>query len=303
MPPTRQICIVLVLAAAVVAPGAASAQDAAIEGLVTDTTGLILPGVTVEARRATAGDQMQTAVTDGAGRFTMSALQPGTYDVTFTLPGFAPVVRDRVEISAGAPVTLDIEMSVGLEERVVVLGSRAQPRSVTDSTVPIDVISSEDVVRQGYTDIGDQLRTLVPSYNVNPQPVGDAGRLIRPATLRGLAPDHTLVLVNGKRRHRGAVITWIGNGVADGAQGPDIASIPAIALRQIEVLRDGAAAQYGSDAIAGVLNFLLKDDRSGGSVELHTGGYGAGDGGTYTVAGNAGLPLGRTQYYEQAEVA
>ena len=296
MPPTRQICIVLVFAAAVVAPGAASAQDAAIEGLVTDTTGLILPGVTVEARRATAGGQMQTAVTDGAGRFTMSALQPGTYDVTFTLPGFAPVVRDRVEISAGAPVTLDIEMSVRLEERVVVLGSRAQPRSVTDSTVPIDVISSEDVVRQGYTDVGDQLRTLVPSYNVNPQPVGDAGRLIRPATLRGLAPDHTLVLVNGKRRHRGAVITWIGNGVADGAQGPDIASIPAIALRQIEVLRDGAAAQYGSDAIAGVLNFLLKDDRSGGSVELHTGGYGAGDGGTYTVAGNAGLPLGRTGF-------
>ena len=296
MPPPRQIFIVLVLAAAVVAPGVASAQDAAIEGLVTDTTGLILPGVTVEARRATAGGQMQTAVTDGAGRFTMSALQPGTYDVTFTLPGFAPVVRDSVEINAGAPVTLDIEMSVRFEERVVVLGSRAQPRSVTESTVPIDVISSEDIVRQGHTDIGDQLRTLVPSYNVNPQPVGDAGRLIRPATLRGLAPDHTLVLVNGKRRHRGAVITWIGNGIADGAQGPDISSIPAIALRQIEVLRDGAAAQYGSDAIAGVLNFLLKDDRSGGSVELHTGGYGAGDGGTYTVAGNAGLPLGRTGF-------
>ena len=296
MPPPRQIFIVLVLAAAVVAPGVASAQDAAIEGLVTDTTGLILPGVTVEARRATAGGQMQTAVTDGAGRFTMSALQPGTYDVTFTLPGFAPVVRDSVEINAGAPVTLDIEMSVRFEERVVVLGSRAQPRSVTESTVPIDVISSEDIVRQGHTDIGDQLRTLVPSYNVNPQPVGDAGRLIRPATLRGLAPDHTLVLVNGKRRHRGAVITWIGNGIADGAQGPDISSIPAIALRQIEVLRDGAAAQYGSDAIAGVLNFLLKDDRSGGSLELHTGGYGAGDGGTYTVAGNAGLPLGRTGF-------
>ena len=94
--------------------------------------------------------------------------------------------------------------------------------------------------------------------------------------MRGLAPDHTLVLVNGKRRHRGAIITWLGNGVADGAQGPDISTIPAIALRQVEVLRDGASAQYGSDAIAGVLNFLLKDDRSGGSVELHTGGHGAG---------------------------
>ena len=172
---------------------------------------------------------------------------------------------------------------------MVVVGSRARPRSVVESTVPIDAIPSEDIVSQGSTDVSDQLRTLVPSYNVNPQPVGDAARLIRPANLRGLAPDHTLVLVNGKRRHRGAVITWIGNGVSDGAQGPDISTIPAIALRQIEVLRDGAAAQYGSDAIAGVLNFQLKDDRSGGSLELHTGGYGAGDGGTYTVSGNAGV--------------
>ena len=91
-----------------------------------------------------------------------------------------------------------------------------------------------------------------------------------------LAPDHTLVLVNGKRRHRGAEIAWQGNGVADGAQGPDISTIPAIALRGIEVLRDGAAAQYGSDAIAGVLNFLLKDDRDGGSVELSSGTHAAG---------------------------
>ena len=214
MSPTRQVCILLVLAAVVVTPGIARAQDTAIRGLVTDTTGLMLPGVTVEARNATVGGQMQTTVTDGAGRLTISALQPGTYDVTFTLPGFAPVVRDSVEIGAGATVPLDIEMAVQLEERVVVVGSRAQPRSVTESTVPIDAIPSEDVANQGNTDVGDQLRTLVPSYNVNPQPVGDAARLIRPATLRGLAPDHTLVLVNGKRRHRGAVIAWIGNGVA-----------------------------------------------------------------------------------------
>ena len=182
------------------------------------------------------------------------------------------------------------------DDEVVVVGSRARPRSVTESTVPIDAIPAEEIVSQGNTDVGDRLRTIVPSYNVSPQPVGDAARLIRPANLRGLAPDHTLVLVNGRRRHRGAVITWIGNGVADGAQGPDISTIPAIALRRIEVLRDGAAAQYGSDAIAGVLNFLLKDDRSGGSVELHTGGYGAGDGGAYTVSANAGLPLGRTGF-------
>ncbi|MDE2925207.1 MAG: TonB-dependent receptor [Acidobacteriota bacterium] len=179
-----------------------------------------------------------------------------------------------------------------LTEEIVVVGTRAQPRTVTESVVPIDVISSKDIAGQGEPDVADQLRNVLPAYNVNPQPVGDAARIIRPATLRGLAPDHTLILVNGKRRHRGAVITWLGNGVADGAQGPDISVIPSIALRQVEVLRDGASAQYGSDAIAGVLNFLVKDDSSGGSVEFRTGSFLAGDGGTHTVSGNVGLPLG-----------
>ncbi len=182
------------------------------------------------------------------------------------------------------------------EEVVVVVGSRAQPRSVTDSTVPIDVVPAADVVRQGGTNLADQLRVLLPSFNVNPQEDGDLAAVVRPASLRGLAPDHTLVLVNGRRRHRGAVIAWQGNGVADGAQGADLSTIPAIALRQIEVLRDGAAAQYGSDAIAGVLNFLLKDDRSGGGVELRSGTHGAGDGRQYAIAANAGLPLGRTGF-------
>ena len=290
--PIREACIALVVVTVTLAPAAARAQGGVLSGTVTDTTGFVLPGIAVEAQAATGGGPDRTVFTDGTGRFSIPALEPGTYDVTFTLPGFTTAVRDAVQVNAGGTAVLDVEMAIRLEERVVVVGSRAQPRSVIESTVPIDAIPYQDVVSQGSTDVADQLRTLVPSYNVNPQPVGDAARLIRPANLRGLAPDHTLVLVNGKRRHRGAVITWIGNGVSDGAQGPDISAIPAIALRQIEVLRDGAAAQYGSDAIAGVLNFQLKDDPSGGSLELHTGGYGAGDGGTYTVAGNVGLPLG-----------
>lgn len=177
-------------------------------------------------------------------------------------------------------------------EEIVVTGTRAQPRSAVESMVPIDVISSEDFNNQGDSDLGNQLRTLVPSYNVNTQPISDAATVVRPANLRNLAPDHTLVLVNNKRRHRAAVIYWLGNGVADGAQGPDISAIPSIALRQVEVLRDGASAQYGSDAIAGVMNFLLKDDREGATVEVRTGGYTAGDGDTTTVAANFGLPLG-----------
>ena len=193
--------------------------------------------------------------------------------------------RDEPEAPASSPV---------FDDEVVVVGSRARPRSVTESTVPIDVVPAADVVRQGGSNLADQLRLLLPSFHVNPQE--DSAPVIRPVSLRGLAPDHTLVLVNGKRRHRGAVIAWQGNGFAEGAQGPDVSTIPGIALRQIEVLRDGAAAQYGSDAIAGVLNFLLKDDRSGGSVELRSGTYGAGDGRQYAVAANAGLPLGGTGF-------
>ena len=182
-------------------------------------------------------------------------------------------------------------------EEVVVVGTRARPRSVTDSTAPVDAIPATDFVRQGDANLANQLRAILPSFNVNPQEDGDTAAVVRPAHLRGLAPHHTLVLVNGKRRHRGAVIAWNdAYGMQEGAQGPDLSAIPAIALRQVEVLRDGAAAQYGSDAIAGVMNVLLKDDRSGGRLELRGGSFGAGDGGAYSVAGNAGLPLGRTGF-------
>ena len=291
--PHTVLALVLVFAVGVFAPGVASSQDATIAGTVTDATGGILPGVAVEARDA--AGTAQVTVTDGTGQFTFSGLAPGTYDVMFTLSGFT-VPAQVVEASAGATAVLDVEMAVGgLAAQVVVVGTRAQPRSVTASPVPIDAIPLQDVVRQGATTLDYQLRTLVPSFNVATHPISDAATLVRPASLRNLAHDHTLVLVNGKRRHRSSVIAWFA-GVTDGAQGPDISTIPSIALRQVEVLRDGASAQYGSDAIAGVINFLLKDDRSGGSLEFNTGTYRAGDGDAYTMAGNVGLPLGDTGF-------
>ena len=180
-----------------------------------------------------------------------------------------------------------LEGVVEVEEQVVT-GAR-QPRSVTESAVPVDVVSGDDFVKQGGTDLPDLLRNIAPSFNVNTQPISDAATVVRPASLRNLAPDHTLVLVNGKRRHRSAVISWLGNGVADGAQGPDISPIPAIALKRVEVLRDGASAQYGSDAIAGVMNFQLKDNYQGGSIEIKPGIFQEGDGFTYSAAGNVGL--------------
>ncbi len=314
----KSIPLALVLGAALLAPGIATAQDSTISGTVRDATGLVLPGVTVEARDAAGTGQV--TFTDGIGEFTFSGLAPGTYEVTFTLPGFdAPA--QVVEVGAGATATLDIEMEIGFEELVVVVGSRAQPRSVTESPVPVDVIRSADFASQGSSDLANQLRTVVPSFNVSIQPISDAATIVRPANLRNLAPDHTLILVNGKRRHRAAVITWLGNGIADGSQGPDISVIPSIAIRQAEVLRDGAAAQYGSDAIAGVMNFQLKDASEGGSLEFRTGAYrdanpgdastcGAGiigdikhscngiggHGQAFSFAGNAGLPLGENGF-------
>ena len=180
-----------------------------------------------------------------------------------------------------------LEGVVEIEEQVVT-GAR-QPRSVTDSAVPVDVVRGEDFVQQGGTDLPDLLRNVVPSYNVSFQPISDAATVVRPPNLRGLAPDHALVLVNGKRRHRASVIYWLGNGYSDAAQGPDISPIPAIALKRVEVLRDGASAQYGSDAIAGVLNFQLKDRYQGGSIEIKPGIFQEGDGFTYSTAGNIGL--------------
>jgi iron complex outermembrane receptor protein len=175
-----------------------------------------------------------------------------------------------------------------LIEEVVTTGMRGQPRTVSDSPVPVDVFSASEIEAVSYTDTNNILQTLVPSYNVARQPISDGATFIRPATLRGLPTDKTLVLVNGKRRHRAALVSIGGSGT----QGPDVATIPGSAIKNVEVLRDGAAAQYGSDAIAGVINFTLKDNREGGSISVDTGKFYAGDGKQYTVTGNIGLPLG-----------
>ncbi len=174
---------------------------------------------------------------------------------------------------------------------LVILGSRAAPRSVLDTAVPVDVISADDLTRTGAPDMTTILTNAIPSYNANTQPISDAATLVRPANLRGLPPDSTLVLVNGKRRHRAAVITFLGGGIADGSQGPDISVIPGIALKQVEVLRDGAAAQYGSDAIAGVINFVLRDEADGGTFQARYGEYFKGDGQSVRYSGNVGMPL------------
>ena len=205
-------------------------------------------------------------------------------------------IRLALVASTAATVTIALptmaqDVAVENVEKIAVVGTRAAPRSIGDSPVPVDIISADELRASGNTDMISMLQTVVPSLNVNDQPINDASTLVRPTNLRGLAPDHTLILVNGKRRHRSAVITFLGGQISDGAHGPDISAIPSIAMKQVEVLRDGAAAQYGSDAIAGVINFALKDAAEGGSFEASYGQYSEGDGDTLTVAANIGLPF------------
>jgi len=195
-------------------------------------------------------------------------------------------------LSVAAPQQSFAQSGDEMIEEIITTGTRRADRSAADSPVPIDIISGADFSQSASSDVQDLLRTAVPSYDVNTQPISDAATISRPANLRGLSPDNVLVLVNGKRRHRGSIISFLGGGISDGAQGVDISSIPSIALKQVEVLRDGASSQYGSDAIAGVINFVLRDAAEGGEVQVNYGSTYEDDGDNYRIAGNIGLPLG-----------
>ncbi len=212
-------------------------------------------------------------------------------------------------IASGALVVLAMPTAIAQQgaddriEEIITTGLRGRPRSAADSAVPIDTFDAESIEMVSHTDTQDILQTLVPSYNVSRQPISDGSSFIRPAELRGLPSHHTLVLINGKRRHRAALVTTGG----DGEQGPDVATIPSSAIKSIEVLRDGASSQYGSDAIAGVINFNLKDNNEGFNLSLGTGSYFEGDGDQYTIGANLGLPMGSSGFislsaeYDQAD--
>ncbi len=260
----------------------AFAQEDCLSITVLDPSGNPVPTATVAI-----GAQEMPA--DNAGVATFCGMGAGPHQVMAIAPDFAP--REITILESSGKVEISIEVAV-VTEQIVVIGSRTEGRAVLESAVPVDIVSAEDFTNQGDTDVVNQLRNTVPSFNVSANPISDAGTIVRPASLRNMAPDHTLLLVNGKRRHRAAVIHWISIGPTDGAQGPDLAPIPSIAIKQAEVLRDGASAQYGSDAIAGAMNFVLKDAPSGGSLMVTAGAFGRGDGQNLTYAGNVGVPLG-----------
>jgi iron complex outermembrane receptor protein len=177
-------------------------------------------------------------------------------------------------------------------EEIKTIGSRsAKPRSAADSTVPIDVIGGDAFNAVGGTaDLTDNLKALVPSYTASPA-TGDGSAFVRPTSLRGTAPDQTLVLVDGKRRHRSALVQFFAPAAGNGSHGADVGMIPGIAVKRVEVLRDGAASQYGSDAIAGVINFVMKDASEGGQIQLTYGEH-FDDEESLKVAANIGFALG-----------
>jgi len=181
--------------------------------------------------------------------------------------------------------------SVPQVEEIVLIGTRTKGRTATETPVPIDVVSAGAMAATGQTEVGRMLQTLAPSFNFSSSSVSDGTDALRPATLRGLGPDQTLVLVNGKRRHTSALV-HVNTSVGRGATGVDLNAIPGAGLKRIEVLRDGAAAQYGSDAIAGVINLVLKDSLEGGEANVSFGQTYGGDGGTTVANANFGFGLG-----------
>ncbi len=174
---------------------------------------------------------------------------------------------------------------------VVVIGSRGAPRVVTDSAAPVDVLSGEQLAARGFNDLSKVLEFLSPSFNYPRSSSGPSIAGARPAMLRGLSPDQVLVLINGHRRHASSLIQF-NNGAQRGAVPIDYSTIPVSAIERVEILRDGAAAQYGSDAIAGVINVVLREDAHGGMASVQYGQTERGDGETGIVAGRAGFALG-----------
>ena len=214
-----------------------------------------------------------------------------------------PMIRTRhaalatVLVLASAPANAEAPsepgaIAIGQIEEVVVVGTRRSGRSPGDLPVPVDVLGAKALRSHGYGDMLDVLTSVAPSYNVGREPISDAATLIRPVNLRGLPADSTLILVNGKRRHRGAVIGEFVSGINKGAQAVDIMPLIGIALKQVEVLRDGASAQYGSDAIAGVINFVLEDDPDVRRLQVQYGSTYEGDGDQIGVSGSFGTRLG-----------
>ena len=222
--------------------------------------------------------------TDDAGSATFCGLGNGPHTITVSAPNFQTVAQ-TVDQNVGAVM---IELGLGIvSAEVVVVGTRSGGRAPLESSVPVELIPGERLRRSGLLETGRALQMQSPSFNFSSSSISDGTDALRPATLRGLGPDQVLVLVNGKRRHNSALL-HVNTSVGRGTAGTDMNAIPIAAIERIEVLGDGAAAQYGSDAIAGVINIVLKNS-PGFSMDTSWGQTSAGDGDTFTHSMHGGF--------------
>ncbi len=253
-----------------------------VTGTVTEaSSGNPLPGANVIVKGTSNG-----TITDFDGKFSVSVdAFPATLIVSSV--GFT---AQEVSVASAQDISVSLQDGVALDE-VILLGNRSKPRTILDSPVPIDNIGVQELKNSGKPTIERMLTFTVPSFNSQNQAISDATAHYDPADLRGLGPSRTLVLVNGKRKNQSAQV-YLNRTPGKGEVGVDLKSIPQAAIERVEVLRDGASAQYGSDAIAGVINLVLKDDVEYTSISARTGITSQSDGFNFNADFNTGFTFG-----------
>jgi iron complex outermembrane receptor protein len=264
----------------------AAALAGTVSGTVSDESGSPISGATVLVVQT--GRDVSTGG-DGSYSLTLAA---GDYILLAAAGGYRTQEKSVTVADDGAE-SVDFSLVAALSafgEELVVLGSRAA-RTATETPVPVDVLSPEDLENIGLSETSRMIQFLAPSFNFSTSTISDGTDIVRPSTLRGLGPDQTLVLVNGKRRHTSALV-HVNGSIGRGTAGVDLNAIPPSAIDRIEILRDGAAAQYGSDAIAGVINVILKGGTDKTRVDFTAGQHYEGDGETTQVGVNHGWSVG-----------
>ncbi|HEX8657393.1 MAG TPA: TonB-dependent receptor plug domain-containing protein, partial [Hymenobacter sp.] len=260
----------------------ANAQKISVSGRVLGNRGEAIPGATVLEKGTTNG-----LATNSNGNFALEVNPDAT--LIFSAIGF-----QTQSVPVDGRTTFDVTLQVSAQDlnEVVVTGSRAtEGRSNILTTAPVDVIAAREIRAFAQTDVAQALTFTAPSFQSARQTISDGTDHLDPASLRGLGPDQVLVLVNGKRRHNQALVNVNGT-VGRGSVGTDLNAIPISAVKRIEVLREGAAALYGSDAIAGVINVQLKDDSTGVNVSTQAGQTVESDGKLFQADANVGIGLG-----------
>ena len=257
-----------------------SIVQSSVTGNITDQDGMALAGVNIVEKGTSNG-----TTTDFDGNYEINVNSDAT--LVFSYIGFA-----TVEEKIGGRTTVNVQLSEGVQlEEFIVVGSRTAPRSNTDTPLPVDVVGVKELTSTGQVTFDKALQYRIPSFNTVQTPVNDATSLLDPYEIRNMGPSRTLILINGKRKNLSALL-YTQTSPGRGETGADISAIPTEAIKRVEILRDGASAQYGSDAIAGVMNIILKDSPNEGSATIRTGITSEGDGEMFGVAVNNGSSIG-----------